>query len=399
MYKLVIVSTLVLISITANVIRARAGLFLHMPELVITADPLAKCCDETCSVVFSPDGAAVAAKLYHSDFLGDQGIVIWDVINGSLIKGIQGPLSGVYSIKFGPDAGTIGIQNGQICDLQNGKTFKLGLPEDRIYSIAFSPDGELIASSDGQSGTKITLWDAKNGNRLRVFTSDVKTGKELHFSRDGKTLVSAGRDLLQLWNIESGRVVYTIRPECGTYSLFAYSEFWNLLAITVCGDPDSHAIQLLDAGSGRLIGQLKGHTSGIWSLDLSSDGRFLASSGEDLTIRLWDIANGSLLRTFTGHSKVIRSVAFSPDERTIASGGGDNETKIWSISNGELIATLRAFKDGNWIVYTPDGYYNRSQGAAKYIKWRVGTKLSDETMYRSQFFRPEVVAERLQNKR
>jgi len=369
------------------------------PELVIAADPLTKCCDEICSVAFSPDGSTIAAKLYHSDFLGSEGIILWDVTLGSLIKGLEFAPSGVYSIKFGPAGRTIGFPRGQIDDIQNGTILRLGTPEDRIYSIAFSPDGELIATSDGKSADRIILWEATTGNRLRIFTSDVKTGKQLQFSRDGKTLVSAGVDLVQFWSLDNDQLMRTIKPDCGAYALFAYDDETSVLAVTECGNRDSNVIALLDAKTGRRINQLDGHTSVIWSLDLSPDGRFLVSSSGDLTIKLWNIASGSLLRTFTGHSKIVRTVTFSPDAQTIASGGGDNETKIWSVPNGNLLVTLKAFSDGNWIVYTPDGYYNRSREAAKYIKWRVNNKLYDEAIYSSKLFDPETVAQRLQGKR
>lgn len=369
------------------------------PELVITSDPLTKCCDEICSVAFSPDGSTIAAKLYHSDFLGGDGIILWDATRGSLIKGVEFAPSGVFAIEFGPAGRTVGLPLGQIYDIQNKTILRLGTPEDRIYCIAFSPHGELIATSHLKAAYKITLWEATTGKRLRMLTSEVKTGGQLQFSRDGKTLVAAGVDLVQFWSLESGQVLRTMKPECGQYDLFAYNGEASIIAVTQCGDRDSNVIELVDAETGRRINQLDGHTSVIWSLNMSPDGRFLVSSSGDLTIKLWDIASGSLLRTFNGHSKIVRTVVFSPDGQTIASGGGDNETKLWSTASGGLIATFRPFKDGNWIVYTPDGYYACSERAAKYISWRVGEELFDESAYRRQFLQPGIIAQRLQHKR
>ena len=111
--------------------------------------------------------------------------------------------------------------------------------------------------------------------------------------------------------------------------------------------------------------------------------------------KLWGITSGRLLHTLEGHSQLVRSVAFSPDGRLLASGGGKNETKVWSVRTGKLLVTLVAFNDGNWVAYTPDGYYDRSEEASKYITWRIGNKISDEAEYMSRYFKPELVGARI----
>jgi WD40 repeat protein len=362
-------------------------------ELEIAKDPLAKCCDEICSVAFSPDGRNLATKLYHSDFLSNRGLVLWDLSAGSPIRSYEGPGGGVVPIKFDAGGNFIVASDGYLWDLRGGKARRLG--GDRVLASAISSDGRLIATGVGRPPTEVLLWDAHTGDKVRTLSSDTKTGKALRFKKDGKTLLAASVDSIQMWDIDSGQLVQETRLECGAYGCFAYNEDAGLFAVTQCGDSDPHSIQLLDAGTGRLIRQLSGHDAAIWSIDISPDGRLLISSSADMTIKLWDVNSGDLLATLRGHTKIVRSVVFSPDGKTIASGGGDNEAKIWSIRTGDLIATLRVFKDGNWIAYTPDGYYNCSDGAGKYIRARFGTKPVDLGWYASAFFQPAVVAERL----
>src|SRR5262249_10019409 len=154
---------------------------------------------------------------------------------------------------------------------------------------------------------------------------------------------------------------------------------------------------VFDASTGKALYSLDGHASVVFSLAFSSDGKLLASGGGDTKIMLWDAASGKLLKTMAGHTGLVRMVRFSPNGKLLVSGGGKNETKIWSVNTGELLVTLQAFNDGNWIAYTPAGYYNCSEGATKYIKWRVGKQMLDEEKYKSQFFKPEVIAARLHN--
>ena len=57
-----------------------------------------------------------------------------------------------------------------------------------------------------------------------------------------------------------------------------------------------------------------GHTDEIWTLALSSDGKYLASGGKDRVIGVWDVENEdgiSWVKGFTGHRDSI-SVSASP---------------------------------------------------------------------------------------
>ena len=57
----------------------------------------------------------------------------------------------------------------------------------------------------------------------------------------------------------------------------------------------------------------------------------------------------------------------------------------------KVMADLYAFDDGEWIVITPEGYYNASANGDKYLSVRTGNNIYGIENYREAFFRPDLV--------
>ncbi|MEH2189636.1 MAG: ribosome assembly protein 4, partial [Nostoc sp.] len=83
------------------------------------------------------------------------------------------------------------------------------------------------------------------------------------------------------------------------------------------------------------VNTLEGHSSTVYSVGFSPDGKTLASGSSDNTIKLWDVSTGKAIKTLTGHSSRVYSVGFSPDGKTLASGSSDNTIKLWDVSTGK----------------------------------------------------------------
>ena len=73
----------------------------------------------------------------------------------------------------------------------------------------------------------------------------------------------------------------------------------------------------------------QGHTSIVWSVAFSPDGRTIASGSADKDIIIWNMDTGVPLHTLRAHQEAIMRVAFSPDGKTLASGGKDKLIHLW----------------------------------------------------------------------
>ncbi|HLG17661.1 MAG TPA: metallophosphoesterase [Blastocatellia bacterium] len=101
-------------------------------------------------------------------------------------------------------------------------------------------------------------------------------------------------------------------------------------------------MRIWDAGSGKLLRSLEGHTESVLSVAWSPDGRSLASASSDNTVRIWDAGSGKLLRSLEGHTNSVLSVAWSPDGRSLASASYDNTVRIWDAASGEELKVYKS---------------------------------------------------------
>jgi U3 small nucleolar RNA-associated protein 13 len=88
----------------------------------------------------------------------------------------------------------------------------------------------------------------------------------------------------------------------------------------------------LETLSGRLV---SGHTDLVLAVDVSPDGRFIASSSKDNTVRIWETTSGSYrcVATLTGHTEAVHAVAWSQGgSQFVVSGSKDKTIKMWDLS-------------------------------------------------------------------
>jgi hypothetical protein len=80
---------------------------------------------------------------------------------------------------------------------------------------------------------------------------------------------------------------------------------------------------------------------------------------------------GQRLGEFLGHEGDVWAVTVSPDGRFLISGGNDHTVRLWNVKTFELIVTLFHGRDGEWVMWTPQGYYLGSPGSDKTVGWQV----------------------------
>jgi WD40 repeat protein len=78
-----------------------------------------------------------------------------------------------------------------------------------------------------------------------------------------------------------------------------------------------------------------GHSSQITAFSFSSDGKYLASAGNDNIIILWDFKLGKQLKILKGHHKSVQSIQFFRQNYQLISAGDDGQLIWWDLYSGQ----------------------------------------------------------------
>ena len=212
--------------------------------------------------------------------------------------------------------------------------------------MSYLPNGTLASGSDNT----VKIWDVLTGKCIKILKDHTMAVISLSYSFDGKYVASASKDqTIKIWNVETDRVLKT----------------------------------------------LKGHTSYVTSVSYSPDGT-LASGSMDNTVKIWDVATSKCIKTLRGHRNWLNSVAYSPDGKYLVSGSRDNTIKFWNVKTGDLLATTFNLDDGEWLIYTPEGFFAGSEWATKNLVHIVdGMKtIGIDQMY-DFLYRPDLISAKL----
>jgi WD40 repeat protein len=88
-----------------------------------------------------------------------------------------------------------------------------------------------------------------------------------------------------------------------------------------------------------------GHVGAINTVEISPDGQWLVSGGQDSTLKIWSLRSGNLLRTLYGHNAKVTSVAISPDGRFVASAADDGTARLWEVAGGQQVRDLTGHRN------------------------------------------------------
>lgn len=117
------------------------------------------------------------------------------------------------------------------------------------------------------------------------------------------------------------------------------------------------------------------HGEDVISIDLSSGGDYMVTSGMDRAVKVWDTRSGKLLGMRQDFTEVVASVDFGPNAGTLLTGDRNGIVEIYDLPSGELRHTLRGHVEQVYsVAFSPDGTYVLSGGKDEMVRlWDSAT--------------------------
>ncbi len=236
-----------------------------------------------------------------------------------------------------------------------------------VVVAVVSPDGRYaVTAEDGATSDAARLWDleAVGAARPTMLRGSGPPIRAAAFSGDGRLVVTADEDRVVRWDLSSGQMPPSSQileaPVSGVTSIAVSFDGRFVLA----GGRSGRA-QLFDATKPTSRGlSLEHHVAGINAVELAPDGSRALSVSDDATAVVWRLAGGAVSGAPTvleGHIGAVLSGTMSSDGRWVLTGGSDNRGRLWDLSQRNPSAKSRILEGHTEAVrnvaISPDDRY------------------------------------------
>ncbi len=337
------------------------------------------------TIAFTPDGRFLAAVCWQG------GCGIWETATGRLVRSIEsGRFYSIARCNFSPDGKLLAVGTGAPAGAPPLEGHEVGVYDVESGRQLFTTPGtNSVFSPDGQF---LVMWNGYGiGPPVEARRVSVPKGKVLTTFRyseqfrdfaprsDGKWFLEiTGDNAVQARDVTTGEVRHTFRgPEGDRRDLMFVRHVPGRRELLVAASrPAAIWCWDLDAGTPLWDSRLAGP---VRRVELSADGKTLATSDDSGAVRVWDAASGKERVSFRpetiSHGKWID---ISPDGKVIAthSGGAfSSAVAFWDATTGKLLSDLPGHVSGiTAAAFAPDGTLVNTAGKDGTLRtWDVAT--------------------------
>ena len=282
----------------------------------------------------------------------------------------------------------ISIPNGQL--IQHYNEF-----ENTVQSVAFTPE-----SSDGVYEVLAT-----GGIHHEVRLLNILSGKTM------KVLGHNGRCVQNLIFKENGNLGFNFSIDDKTLKFeFDLNNMVLNKLIPEKFSPNNHLITSTHPYQCKIDGQNivnSEETEGRMLMVMKTSSQKVLV-GSDFSLKEVNLQDGKA-KFLNHHKGAIRAMAIDAKKEWIATSGEDQVVNFWNMNETEIdsipVFSLFVTETGEWVCWSPEGYFTGSQNADGFIGWQVTkesdvwAKMSEVSLFSDVLYRPDLLIQSYKSKK
>jgi len=330
--------------------------------------------DRISALGITPDSNQIILASWRSE--GENGeLELWDLESGELVRTLTGHTDLVFEIKVMGDSQRVlsAALDGTVraWDLTTGMELYIIEAQVSPYfgGIGLSPGGTraILQAIDLDLGDfEFQVWDLPRGEKLATLGTDdvqvvvggeetvnVKIAPIWAIPINEETAVGATSDFsFVIWDLDTGEMLR--EDEYAAPSTLAATSDGRRTVVA-----NQNRLEIWDLESGKVLSTLdSAHTGSVTCMALMPGGNSLLTGSEDGTVREWDIESGTELNRLDFGDSIgppINAIAGSPDGGSVVA-VADWLVRIWDLRSGKEIMTIERLGGGlTSVEITPDG--------------------------------------------
>ncbi|MBW0487693.1 hypothetical protein O181_027408 [Austropuccinia psidii MF-1] len=277
----------------------------------------------------------------------DAKVQLWSLENDGPLQTLQGHTGRVCRVAFHPAGHHIASSSfdttWRLWDVETGAELLTQEGHSReVYSLEFQPDGALLCSGGLDAIGRV--WDLRSGKTVMVLDGHVKDILAIDFSPNGHQIATGSNDdNIRIWDIRSLKAIYTIPAHTSAVSDVKFFKppigqgFKFPFTIDVEGKNQEEKRNAAAYLNGSMKIKAEDDAVPNTEVEVPLSGMYLASCGYDGYVKLWSADDWQLIKAMSSEAGgKVMSVDISRDGKFMASGEWTRTFKLWSAENISL---------------------------------------------------------------
>jgi WD40 repeat protein len=205
--------------------------------------------------------------------------------------------------------------------------------QEWVQDLDFSPDGALLAAGGWTPPHgSMSVWNATTG--ALVFKT--AEGATIAFSPDGTLLAASAATEIVVYDVATWKEVVRQPQEAWLGTLVFSPDGRNLV-----GGSEDGNIVVIDTETWEQSAVLSGHRGKIKDVDVSPDGRLIASADSTGLVRIWNLSTGEALQGIP-LSEQVQNVEFVDERHLFVTDSEGPDAYVMTVDVDELLEIARS---------------------------------------------------------